>query len=197
MQPGNARAKECLEENREKDGFSAQCKTEVEKMMAERAADFRLDAKLRKLCAGDIADMCGYERDSLDAIAGYDARVIQCLQDYRFVDLLSRRPLFRPLPAELKLQHPTPTTLLAERWLRRQCTLARKQRVPHGLGIKCETMCTLDQHDSMENLLTSAFGTPAFLRVGRRHVHLAGGLLTNCWLCAGRRSATLAARRVC
>lgn len=51
--------------------------------MADRAADFRLDAKLRKLCAEDIADMCGYERDSLDTVAGYDARVIQCLQDYR------------------------------------------------------------------------------------------------------------------
>jgi Golgi apparatus protein 1 len=56
---------------------------EVEKMMADRAADFRLDAKLRKLCQEDIADMCGYERDSLDTVAGYDARVIQCLQDYR------------------------------------------------------------------------------------------------------------------
>ena len=51
--------------------------------MADRAADFRLDAKLRKLCADDIADMCVYERDSLDLVAGYDARVIQCLQDYR------------------------------------------------------------------------------------------------------------------
>ena len=83
VQPGNARAKECLEENREKPDFSPQCKVEIEKMMADRAADFRLDAKLRKMCSEDIADMCGYERDSLDTVAGYDARVIQCLQDYR------------------------------------------------------------------------------------------------------------------
>lgn len=53
-------------------------------MMIDRAADFRLDAKLRKLCAEDIADMCGYERDSMDLVAGYDARVIQCLQDFRY-----------------------------------------------------------------------------------------------------------------
>jgi len=51
--------------------------------LTNRAADFRLDAKLRKLCQDDISDMCGYERDSLDTVAGYDARVIQCLQDYR------------------------------------------------------------------------------------------------------------------
>ena len=54
MQPGNARAKECLEDNREKEGFSKPCKDELEKMMAARAADFRLDPKLRQLCARDI-----------------------------------------------------------------------------------------------------------------------------------------------
>ncbi len=52
--PGNARAKECLEDNREAPGFSATCKTEVEKMMESRASDFRLDPKLRQLCADDI-----------------------------------------------------------------------------------------------------------------------------------------------
>ena len=83
MQPGNARAKECLEENREQPDFSKECRAEVEKMMEARAADFRLDYKLRELCADDISDMCGYERDTLDTVAGYDARVIQCLQDFR------------------------------------------------------------------------------------------------------------------
>ena len=52
--PGNARAKECLEDNREQPGFSAGCKMEVEKMMESRAADFRLDPKLRVLCEEDI-----------------------------------------------------------------------------------------------------------------------------------------------
>lgn len=27
--------------------------------------------------------MCGYEKDSLDSIAGYDGRVLECLQDYK------------------------------------------------------------------------------------------------------------------
>lgn len=52
--PGNARAKECLEDNREQPGFSPACKMEVEKMMESRAADFRLDPKLRVLCEEDI-----------------------------------------------------------------------------------------------------------------------------------------------
>lgn len=56
-------------------------------MMADRAADFRLDAKLKKLCVDDIADLCARERDTLDQVAGYDARVIQCLQDFRSVCL--------------------------------------------------------------------------------------------------------------
>lgn len=153
MPPGNARAKECLEDNREQPGFSAGCKVEVEKMMESRAADFRLDPKLRMLCEEDIQvrwmpqllfyhlspvcccdepnerpgrdvtcalslvhahamlccwaahqkhmqllrccwnlmcflrgllqHVCGFERDSMDTVVGYDARVIQCLQDYR------------------------------------------------------------------------------------------------------------------
>uniref|UniRef100_A0A061SDF6 Golgi apparatus protein 1 n=1 Tax=Tetraselmis sp. GSL018 TaxID=582737 RepID=A0A061SDF6_9CHLO len=52
-------------------------------MMERRATDFRLDATLRKVCRKDIDEICGYEKDSLDSIAGYDARVIQCLQDYK------------------------------------------------------------------------------------------------------------------
>lgn len=83
MQPGNARAKECLEEHRLDTGFSEGCKKEVEAMMESRAADFRLDPKLRKLCKEDIRMVCGYERDSMDTVAGEDAIVIQCLQDYR------------------------------------------------------------------------------------------------------------------
>ncbi|KAK9821811.1 hypothetical protein WJX81_008502 [Elliptochloris bilobata] len=83
VQPGNARAKECLEDNREKEGFSKPCRDELEKMMAARAADFRLDPKLRQLCARDIQVVCGYEHDSMGSTVGEDARVIQCLQDYR------------------------------------------------------------------------------------------------------------------
>jgi len=51
--------------------------------MARRATDFRLDAKLRDLCKSDIEEVCGYEKDSLDSIAGYDGRVLECLQDYK------------------------------------------------------------------------------------------------------------------
>lgn len=80
---GNAQVKDCLEDKREKPGFSAECKNELEKMMERRATDFRLDSTLRETCKNDIDEICGYEKDSLDSIAGYDARVIQCLQDYK------------------------------------------------------------------------------------------------------------------
>lgn len=73
----------CLESNRNQAGFSPGCKTKFEEMMARRATDFRLDAKLREQCRDDIEEVCGYEKDSLDSIAGYDGRVIECLQDYK------------------------------------------------------------------------------------------------------------------
>ena len=35
------------------------------------------------LLQSDIEEVCGYEKDSLDSIAGYDGRVLECLQDYK------------------------------------------------------------------------------------------------------------------
>lgn len=83
VKPGNARVKACLEDKKEDPEFSAECKKTFEEMMARRATDFRLDAKLRDLCKADIEEVCGYEKDSLDSIAGYDGRVLECLQDYK------------------------------------------------------------------------------------------------------------------
>jgi len=50
-------AKMCLENNREKPGFSSECKTKFEEMMARRSTDFRLDEKLRELCREDIEEV--------------------------------------------------------------------------------------------------------------------------------------------
>ena len=83
IKPGNARTKDCLEDNRDKPGFSTECKAKFEEMMARRATDFRLDSKLKKMCATDVEQVCGYEKDSLDSIAGWDGRVVECLQDYK------------------------------------------------------------------------------------------------------------------
>lgn len=58
IEPGNARAKECLEENREK--LSSGCKDEVDDMIERRVHDFRLDPKLRDACEEDIFSMCAY-----------------------------------------------------------------------------------------------------------------------------------------
>ena len=49
-------------------------------MMAERARDFRLDVRLREQCAADIENLCSFEKDSLQAAANGDSRVVECLQ---------------------------------------------------------------------------------------------------------------------
>lgn len=79
---GANRVKDCLEGKRDDPDFSSECKDELEKMMARRAADFRLDASLRDACAEDIKAVCGYD-SAMDSMEQHDARVIVCLQDFR------------------------------------------------------------------------------------------------------------------
>eukprot|EP00899_Mesostigma_viride_P022799 jgi/Mesvir1/3703/Mv14989-RA.1 len=81
--PEGYKTKDCLEDHRYEAGFSQTCKELFEAMMERRSMDFRLDAPLRTACAKDIQEVCGYEKDSLDSVAGYDGRVIECLQDYK------------------------------------------------------------------------------------------------------------------
>lgn len=58
IEPGNARTKECLEENREE--LSSGCKEEIDSMIERRVRDFRLDSKLRQACETEIFNMCAY-----------------------------------------------------------------------------------------------------------------------------------------
>jgi hypothetical protein len=54
-------------------------------MMSDRAADFRLDFKLKELCEQDIEELCEYEREENVAdTRSKDAPVIRCLQDFRW-----------------------------------------------------------------------------------------------------------------
>ncbi|GLI58992.1 hypothetical protein VaNZ11_000814 [Volvox africanus] len=79
IEPGNARTKDCLEENREQ--LSSACKEEVDAMIERRVRDFRLDSRLRNVCENEIFNMCAYFGD-LDDMDTYDSSVINCLQDY-------------------------------------------------------------------------------------------------------------------
>ncbi|GIL97843.1 hypothetical protein Vretimale_3387, partial [Volvox reticuliferus] len=79
IEPGNARTKDCLEENR--DQLSSACKEEVDAMIERRVRDFRLDSRLRNVCENEIFNMCAYFGD-LDDMDTYDSSVINCLQDY-------------------------------------------------------------------------------------------------------------------
>lgn len=58
VQPGLARAKDCLEDNR--DELSSACKEEIETMIERRVRDFRLDSRLRQACENEIFNMCAY-----------------------------------------------------------------------------------------------------------------------------------------
>lgn len=53
--------KDCLEQHRQEDDFSAECRDELESMMAERATDVRLDSSLRSACEEDIMRTCGWQ----------------------------------------------------------------------------------------------------------------------------------------
>jgi Cysteine rich repeat len=91
IEPGNARAKECLEQHRDDPKFSEGCRKEVIAMMEFRAADYRLDAQLREVCRDVIEDECAPAVDELDAVPNYEATVIECLQEYRFLHRPAQR----------------------------------------------------------------------------------------------------------
>lgn len=65
--------KDCLEQHRNEDDFPAECKEEVEGMMAERSTDFRLDPALREACREDILLTCGWD-DVSTLTALYNSR---------------------------------------------------------------------------------------------------------------------------
>ena len=52
------RAIDCLEMNRYESDFSPGCRNTLEASIAERSADFRLDASLRAACSKDIERRC-------------------------------------------------------------------------------------------------------------------------------------------
>lgn len=89
VEPGNNAAKECLEEHRNENGFSSNCKSLLEKMMERRAEDFRLEEPLIDACSDDMNEKCGMSPDDLSAIKGKDElksaqkSVMNCLQDFR------------------------------------------------------------------------------------------------------------------
>ncbi|KAL0026108.1 hypothetical protein WJX79_000228 [Trebouxia sp. C0005] len=77
--PGSARVKDCLEQHRQDDGFSSECRNELEIVMQERATDFRLDSSLRDACEEDIMYTCGW----VDDLGDSKGQIVSCLQDFR------------------------------------------------------------------------------------------------------------------
>eukprot|EP00798_Chlamydomonas_sp_ICE-L_P015210 gene15210-21287_t len=80
IEPGNSRAKDCLEDNRAE--LSEPCKAEIDNMIERRVRDFRLDSKLRTACEDEIFNICAYFGD-LDDVDTFDPLIVNCLQDYK------------------------------------------------------------------------------------------------------------------
>lgn len=81
VEPGSAKVKDCLELHRKDEGFSADCREEVDAMIEQRVRDFRLDSRLRTTCEADIYNMCAFFGD-IDSLETEDTSVTRCLQDY-------------------------------------------------------------------------------------------------------------------
>ncbi len=64
IEPGNARAIECLEKHRDDPGFSATCKKDIDALLAARIKDFRLDPQLKRVCGLDIQVCTLWRRQS-------------------------------------------------------------------------------------------------------------------------------------
>lgn len=71
--------KDCLELHRKDEGFSADCREEVDAMIEQRVRDFRLDSRLRTTCEADIYNMCAFFGD-IDSLETEDTSVTRCLQ---------------------------------------------------------------------------------------------------------------------
>lgn len=59
VEPGNARAKDCLEEHRRE--LSGPCREEIDAMIEKRVRDLRLDSRLRSTCEEEIFNMCAFQ----------------------------------------------------------------------------------------------------------------------------------------
>jgi len=83
VEAGGSKVKDCLEDNREKSGFSPVCKEQVDKMIQARSQNFMLDYDIKTGCKEDIEKLCQYEKDIAKDLQTDDASVINCLQDFR------------------------------------------------------------------------------------------------------------------
>jgi Golgi apparatus protein 1 len=77
VEPGHARVKDCLEENRLSPDFSPECKEEINSVIQRRVRDVKLDFRLRNDCAKDIETTC-----ASSTVSDGDDGVIRCLQDF-------------------------------------------------------------------------------------------------------------------
>lgn len=71
---------DCLEDSMDKNGFSSDCKEELDAQLAKRVTDFRLDTELRSACDSDLMSVCGVKVAEMDQDDDVRKSAINCLQ---------------------------------------------------------------------------------------------------------------------
>ncbi|KAF5838865.1 hypothetical protein DUNSADRAFT_2034 [Dunaliella salina] len=77
---GHGRIIRCLEEKTEDPDMSKECKSEVERVMNEKAKDYRLNYRLTHACEQDIPRLCDNVCSTIPGMV-CGGLVLQCLQD--------------------------------------------------------------------------------------------------------------------
>lgn len=83
VEPGHMRVQECLEDHIEKSGFSNTCKTTLEEVIAQRVADFRIDAGLQEACEEDLVSTCSTSLKEMEEDEPKRSSALKCLQQFR------------------------------------------------------------------------------------------------------------------
>lgn len=82
---GEGKMQECLEDHHGEEEFSERCRAALEGRLQRASSDYELNYGLRESCEGDVAELCGKEREALALLSGFaaDAQVITCLETKR------------------------------------------------------------------------------------------------------------------
>jgi Golgi apparatus protein 1 len=83
IEPGMMRVQECLEDNVDESGFSSDCKSELENVLAKRVSDFRMDTALRDACESELKDTCGSTLEDMDSDDKIKKSALNCLQQFK------------------------------------------------------------------------------------------------------------------
>ena len=80
VKPGEGRVVQCLESHARDAKFSAECRAVLDRRGVRRAADWRLDFKLKKACKPTVKKLCGDAVKAAKAKVSASGGVLECLK---------------------------------------------------------------------------------------------------------------------